>query len=167
MRKVLLSLAPLAMALIIFAAVLVYLFDQNPDLARWSLAIFLFGHGWVHVTYLLPQRNPAAQPISASDNPFRLDRSWVLGPSKVDARSMRAMGTALVALVIVGFALAALATIGVVVPAAMWGGLVMVSALASLVLLGVFFSPELLLGLAINVALIWLVAIVNWHPIGA
>ena len=166
MRKVLLSLAPLATALIVFAAVLAYLFDNNPDLARWSLAIFLFGHGWVHVTYLLPQRNPAAQPISASDNPFRLDRSWMLGPSRVDAHSMRALGTALVALVIIGFALAALATIGVVVPATLWGGLVMVSAVGSLVLLGIFFSPELSLGLAIDVALIWLVAVVHWQPIG-
>jgi hypothetical protein len=167
MRKIIVSLAPLAAALVLFAAFLIYMFDHNPDLARLSLAIFLFGHGWVHVTYLVPQRNPAAQPISASDTPFRIDRSWVLGPSHVDARSMRMLGTALVALVMIGFALAALATIGLLVPTSLWGGLVVVSSVASLVLLGIYFSPQLTLGVAINICLIWLVAVVNWSPVGS
>jgi hypothetical protein len=63
-----------------------------------------------------------------------------------------------------GFSLAALATVGVLVPAEWWNWLVVTSAVASMVLLTLFFSPLLLLGYAIDLALIWLSVTSAWSP---
>lgn len=168
MRKTLISLAPLAVALVVFLGVLVVLLERNPGLARWSLAIFLFGHGWVHITYLMPQRGPTPQPAGrpSTDNPFNLHRSWLANATAVDGRVLHGAGIALVAVVMVGFSLAALATGGVVVPPGWWAVLVTGSTLASmlLLLLALFFHPALLLGWAINVVVLWFVVVAHWLP---
>ena len=60
--------------------------------------------------------------------------------------------------------LAALATIGILVPAEWWSGLVVAQAVSSLLLLAVCFSPILLNGFAIDLALLWLVFLSGWSP---
>jgi len=62
-----------------------------------------------------------------------------------------------------GFALAALATTGVV-PAAIWGGAVLLGAMASLALLLLFFHRWLVLGVAIDLVLIWALIAGGWSP---
>jgi hypothetical protein len=60
--------------------------------------------------------------------------------------------------------LAALATVGFLVPPGWWAGLVIASAVASMTMLTVFFAPALLLGYAIDIALLWLVLGSVWSP---
>jgi hypothetical protein len=85
----------------------------------------------------------------------------------MDAGTLRAVGTAAIAVTLVAFLLSALATVGVIVPAGWWTALVIGSALSSTVVLALFFSPALLLGFAINLALLYLVLASVWSPLAA
>ena len=51
-------------------------------------------------------------------------------------------------------------------PGAWWTGLVIGASLASILLLAIFFSPTLLLGWAIDVALPWFALAAAWRPAG-
>ena len=75
-----------------------------------------------------------------------------------------AVGRLLVVVTFVLFALAALATAGILVPAAWWQGLLVASSLASLAMLVVWFAPTLLLGILIDIALVWLAIAGPWSP---
>ena len=75
-----------------------------------------------------------------------------------------AVGRVLAVVTFVLSLLAALATVGIMVPAAWWQGLVVASSLASLAMLVVWFAPMLLLGILIDVALMWLAIAGPWSP---
>jgi hypothetical protein len=126
------------------------------------VALLLLGHALVHASYLAPA--PAAKP-GAPAWPFHLDRSWLLGPIGIDRDVSRLLGTGLVVVVVVGFALAAAACAGIG-PAALWRVGVALGAVASLAVLALYFHPWLLLGVAIDLALLWFVVIGGWSPAG-
>jgi hypothetical protein len=73
------------------------------------------------------------------------------------------LGTALVAVTIGGLVLAGTAVLGFV-PGAIGTAAVMVGAIGSLALLLLFFHPWLVLGVAIDLALISAVTLVRWTP---
>jgi hypothetical protein len=73
-------------------------------------------------------------------------------------------GRILVVVVVGCSILAALATVGILVPSSLWTGLVIATAGSSLLLLGMAFSPNLSLGVAIDVALLWLALWSSWSP---
>ena len=77
---------------------------------------------------------------------------------------MRTLGIVLMAVVFAASVPAALATIGLLVPPGWWAGLVIASAVTSMLLLTLFFAPALLLGYAIDMALLWLVLLSLWSP---
>ena len=77
---------------------------------------------------------------------------------------VRAVGVALIAIVVGGFALVALSTVGVLVPPGWWQPTVAVSAGASAVLLVLFFEPQLVLGLGIDAVLLAVVTTGAWVP---
>jgi hypothetical protein len=81
----------------------------------------------------------------------------------VDSGLVRTLGYALVAATLAGFALAALATVGLL-PAGLWSVGVAIGSVASLAMLGLFFHPWLVLGLAIDLVLLWAVLVQNWVP---
>jgi hypothetical protein len=58
---------------------------------------------------------------------------------------------------------AALATAGWLVPSEMWATLVVAGSVCSLLTLGLFFHPWLLLGIAIDLGLLW-AAGSGWRP---
>ena len=70
---------------------------------------------------------------------------------------VRFIVVALICAVTIGFLLAGLATVGILVPAGWWPVLVVASAAASAVLLSLFFSPSLVLGMAIDIDLLRIV----------
>jgi hypothetical protein len=76
---------------------------------------------------------------------------------------MRRLALALVALTIAGFALAALAALGFL-PTAVWPVAIAVGSVASLAVLAACFHPWLLLGVVIDVALLWACLVVGWQP---
>ena len=115
-----------------------------------ALAGFLVAHGAIHLGFV--NRPPATADGPAW--PFTLERSWLLDRLGVGPEAARALGLALVAVTIGSFALAAVATLGVL-PASLWTVTVVLGAVASLAMLLVWFHPWLVLGIAIDVILLW------------
>ena len=126
------------------------------------VAGLLLGHALIHASYLAPE--PAAKP-GAPAWPFHLDRSWLLGPIGVDREVSRLLGIALVVVVIAAFALAAIGCLGVG-PAWLWRIGVAFGAVASLAVLALYFHPWLVLGIGIDLGLLWLVVAGAWEPAG-
>jgi hypothetical protein len=131
-------------------------------ITRLLIAGVLLAHGAIHLGFVSP-RPPATAEGPAW--PFELGRSWILGPLGVDSEVGRLLGTALVAVTIAGFALAALAALGVA-PAGIWLPAIVIGGVASIGVLAVFFHPWLVLGVAIDAALLWAVLVANWAPEG-
>jgi hypothetical protein len=131
-------------------------------LLKLILAAFLFAHGMIHMSYLMP-RPPAT--ASGPSWPFALDRSWVLSPLGVASGAMRVMGLALALVTVAAFTVAAASVLGVV-PQPLWTAAVAVGAASSLGLLVVFFHPWLVVGLLIDLALLGATLIARWTPDG-
>jgi hypothetical protein len=107
-------------------------------LMRMLGGILLLAHGLVHLLYL------------ADDVPeFSLDRSWLV-PEAV----RRPLGHGLVVATTVTFAILALAVWGVPGVSAVWPAVAVVACLSSGVLLTLFWSWQLILGVAIDIGLV-------------
>lgn len=105
---------------------------------RVVAGILLLAHGLVHLLYL------------ASDvREFSLARSWL-----VPETARRPLGIGLIAATVAAFALLALAVWGVPGLSAAWPAVTIVASLLSALLLILFWNPWLVLGLAIDLALL-------------
>ena len=128
------------------------------------LAGFLVAHALIHLSYLTP-----APPRTAGgpEWPFELTRSWLVTGLQLDPGLVRTSGTALVAGTATLLAAAGLATAGWLIPAGWWEGLVLSGVGLSILTLGFFFHAWLILGVAIDAALLWAVLVGGWQPVGA
>jgi hypothetical protein len=159
----LLSLLPLAVALVAIGLAISWMLSRGMSLGVWVLAGFLVAHGLVHLMFLSPAPASASAP-GATEWPFDMAKSWLVTGPGLDVNVVRAVGIALIAAVVVAFALAGLATAGIVVPAGSWRVLVAISAVASIALLALFFNPQLVLGLGIDAVLLAVVVASVWTP---
>ena len=125
--------------------------------ARLALAAFLLAHAAIHAGFL------SRPPVTAGGPawPFSLDTSWLL--HSIDPELRRLVGVALVAATIGGFGLAALGAFGIMAGWA-WPVGVALGAVASLATLVLFFHPWLILGVVIDVVLLWAALIARWEP---
>ena len=169
------ELAPLAIAIAVIGVVTWYLLDRDIGLGKWLLAALLFAHGWVHLMFVFPQAEAASATAGGLAYPFDMGRSWLITALGLDGALVRTIGLVIMVSVVALSMLAALSTIGVLIPATWWAGLVIGSAtwwaglvigsaISSTLLLALFFSPALLLGFAISLALLWLVLGSVWSP---
>ena len=131
-------------------------------MATIVVAGLLLGHALIHASYLSPA--PTPKP-GAPAWPFRLDRSWLLGPIGIDRELSRVLGVGLVVVAIAAFALGVIGALGVG-PAWLWSIGVSLGAVASLAVLVLYFHPWLVLGIAIDVVLLWAVTVAGWAPEG-
>lgn len=146
-------------------AVLIYLLlSHGHALGPWMLALFLLGHGWVHMMFAFPTSDPAQGATRERANPFVLTDSWLISRAGLDQRTVRLAGLVLITATFLAFLLAALATLGWVVPTGWWPALVVAAAVLSTLVLVLFYSPLLLLGFALNATLIWLALSSWWSP---
>ena len=159
--RTIVGILPWALVVAALGIAVWWLLSREVAAGRWLLAALLIGHGVVHVMFAVPA--PAATE-GGPDWPFDMARSWAINGAGLDLNVVRAVGLALIAVVVGGFALAALATVGILVPSAWWQPTVAVAAVASAVLLVVFFKPQLVLGLGIDAVLLWVVAAEVWMP---
>jgi len=164
--KTVTSLVPLAVALAGVGGAIWWLLSRDMAIGRWVLGGFLLAHGLIHVMFVTPAPASAGTDGGAAW-PFDMARSWLVTAANLDLGPVRLLGAALVVVVAGSFVLAGLATVGVVVPSGWWPPLVLVSATASVGLLAVFFNPQLVLGLAIDAALVWVVVTSVWVPVAA
>ena len=125
------------------------------------LAAFLAAHALIHVSYLTP-----APPRTAGgpEWPFEMTRTWLLSGIGLDPALVRTVGTALVIVTIALLLAAALATAGWLVPASLWQVLLVAGAAASVLTLALFFHPWIVLGFAIDAALLWAALVAGWVP---
>ena len=157
-------LLPLAIGAALVAGLTWVLLDRDLEIGRWLLAALLLGHGLAHLAFVVPTPEPARATESGMAWPFDLGRSWPVTRIGLDPRIVRAAGMTLTVVTLVTSLLAALATIGILVPPDWWSGLVVSEAVSSLLLLTVCFSPILLNGFGIDVALLWLALLSGWSP---
>ena len=159
--KTIVGILPWAVVVAAIGGAIWWLLSRDMAAGRWLLAALLLGHGAVHVMFAVPA--PAATG-GGSDWPFDMARSWAITGAGLDLNVVRAVGVALIAIAVGGFGLAALSTVGILVPPGWWQLTVAVSAVASAVLLGLFFEPQLVLGLGIDAVLLAVVATGAWTP---
>ena len=124
------------------------------------VAGFLLAHAVIHIGFIAP-----APPATADGPawPFAIDRAWPATRLGVDPALLRMLATVLVAVTIAGFASAALVAIGVL-PTAIWPALVAIGSVASLGLLVACFHPWLLIGVVIDLVLLWSCLVAGWQP---
>ena len=132
-------------------------------LVRLMLAGVLLAHAAIHVAFIAP---PPPATAGGPSWPFRTDDSWLLTRLGVGSNELHLVALALVALTIGAFGLAALIAVGIA-PAAAWMPAIAAGAMASLALLITFFHPWLVLGVAIDLAVLWFGLVVGWTPTAA
>lgn len=132
-------------------------------IAKLAIAAFLLAHAGIHAAFIAP-RPPAT--AGGPTWPFELGSSWLLGPLGLRTEAARTLGTALVATTFAGFAVAAMAAIGIL-PPGLWAPTVAVGSITSIALIALFFHPWLVLGVAIDLVLLWAVLVAEWAPDGA
>jgi len=165
--KTILGLVPLAVVLAGVGIAIWWMLAREMTLGKWVLGAFLLGHGLVHAMFVMPRPATTDAAAGAAEWPFDMTRSWLVTGPGLDVNLVRLVGVALIGVVVVGFLLAALSTVGILVPVGLWPALVVASAAASAVLLATFFSPQLVLGLAIDAILVWVALASVWTPAAA
>lgn len=130
---------------------------------RYIVAMFLLAHGLIHLGYLTPAPRTAA---NGPPWPFAMERAW---PARVGVplAALRVVGGLLVIALIVAFGAAALAASGFLVPADTWPVLTAGGAAISALTLALFFHRWLVIGLAIDVVLLYAVLVAGWQPMGS
>lgn len=105
---------------------------------RIIVGLLLAAHGLVHLLYL------------SEDTPeFRFQDSWL-----VPASASRSAGLGLMTAAVVAFGLLGLAVWGVPGLSSVWPALTIAASGISILLLGAFWHPRLVFGIAIDLALI-------------
>ena len=130
----------------------------------YAAFVLLVGHALVHLAYVTPAP-PRAE--GAAEWPFAIGESWPVTNLGVSVDVMRPVAYLLVTVILVALVGAGLAIIGLVVPSAWWPALVVTGAGASLLLLTLCFHPWLVIGVAIDVVLLYLVLVNGWDPFAA
>ncbi len=136
----------LAAALAAVTAVIVLLLSAGWSLGWWLLAAFLLVHGCVHLFFVMPQTARAAES----------GRRFGLTPGETHM-----VGSTLMAAAAIGFLFAALLTIAA---SGLWGPVIVISSLASLAMLGFFFSRTLVMGVGVDLVLLVVALTGFWRP---
>jgi hypothetical protein len=128
------------------------------------LAVFLAAHGLIHASYFSPV---PARTAGGPEWPFEMARSWLVTGLGLDVGTVRMLGGALIAVTVTAFVLAALSTAGIAIPATWWAPMVVLGAVTSAAQLALFFHPFLVIGFAIDAALLWAAFVAQWTPLEA
>ena len=116
------------------------------------LAAFLVVHGAIHVGFLC-----------GADWPFEPGDPWLVGALGLAPGGVRDAGAVLALVAFLAFLFAAPMAVGVP-PARLWRPLVAIGSVASAILLVVFVTPWTLPGIAIDLVLVWAVAVRGRRP---
>jgi hypothetical protein len=116
--------------------------------------LFLIAHAWIHTGFI--SKRPPQKP-GAPVWPFELTRSWLLTPLGLPMGTIKAIGLALTLAVLVGFTVSGLGWLGIPGLKAIWVPVTVFSSIASLLLLFFFWHPWLVLGIAIDIAILYFI----------
>jgi hypothetical protein len=118
-------------------------------MARLLLAGFLIGHGLIHPGIYAVPKNPD-KPA-----PFDPNHSWALAAVHLAERQARSFSVTvswLTALLFVG------AGVAVLVQSSLWVAIAVCAAALGLLFKGLFFHPWLILGVLIDIGVLWAAA---------
>jgi hypothetical protein len=124
-------------------------------------SLFLVAHAAIHGLWFTPRPAPAARgPVW----PFDVGLS-ALVRAGVDEPAARRIGLILLTAVATGFVVAALGVLGIL-PAVAFASGIAIGATSSIAMLLAYFHPWLVLGIGIDVVLLWATLIARWTPAG-
>ena len=125
------------------------------------IGLFLIAHGLVHVGLAV-----APDPNESESKPGAFftapQRSWLLPQLGLKPVAIRWIGILLVVFTTLGFVLAGLGVFGVPGLAELWRTIAVVSAVLSLLLLLLFWHPWIILGVLIDVGIIFSLVWADW-----
>ena len=124
---------------------------------RIYLALFLIAHGLMHyslTTVPLPKPGELRTPFWPAWWRSAVDPLWPASRLGLPETFVRLLGCALWLAATAGFALAGLGLLGVPGLNSIWGGAVVFSSAASLLLLGLYWHPWLVMGVVISLGLL-------------
>ena len=119
---------------------------------RLVTGLFLIAHGLVHLLYLAPR------PETDPNYPFVPEERWLARAIGLQPSTAKAIAGALAVACAIAFVIAG---ISLLASAEVWEPAAVVASLISLVLMLLFFHPWLMLGIAIDVAIIG--SVLSWH----
>ncbi len=158
------ELGPLTIVVAIVGAVTWLLIGGHEAIGSWLLAGLLVAHGLIHAMFLVPSPPRTATAAAGGPTwPFDLGDSWLV--ERAGGGAVVVAGRVLVGAIVGCSLLAAMAIVGILVPSTLWAPLVVASAGCSLLLLAIPFSTQLLVGVAIDIALLWLALGSAWAPV--
>lgn len=123
---------------------------------RLVIGGFLIVHGLIHAAIWLPQAFQVRATATA-DAPFDPGHSWLISRGSVDVARWSSLTLAILAVV---FLVAA--GVGLWLGLSWWSPAAIIGSLISLLLFVLFFDPWLVLGIAIDLALLWSLGWSNW-----
>ena len=129
-------------------------------LVRVLVAGFLLAHAAIHVGFIAP---PPPATAGGPAWPFATERAWLVTRLGLDPALLRWLALALVPITVAGYGLAALVALGAL-PTAIWPAAIVIGSVASLGVLAACFHPWLLLGVVIDVSLLWASLVTGWQP---
>ena len=118
-------------------------------MARLLLAGFLIAHGLIHAAIYAVPKDPN-KPV-----PFDPNHSWALAAMHVAERPTRTLGVRLSWLTALLFAGAGIALL---VHNSLWVSIAVCAAALGLLVKGLFFHPWLILGILIDIGVLWAAA---------
>jgi len=130
---------------------------MNTNLIRILIAVFLVAHGYIHLslTYVpLPKPGELRTPFWPSWWRTATDPAWLASKLGLPNDVERGLGSALWVLTVAGFTLTGLGLLVVPGMSQLWGATAILGAAASLLLLIFYFHPWLVIGAAIDLAVI-------------
>ena len=128
---------------------------------RTILGIFLIGHGIAHGG-LASAPDPSESDSTPGAFFTQKGRSRLFQYLDLDPVLVQRIGIGLAGISIVGFILTGMGVLGVPGLDMIWQGLALISAVASLILLILFWHPWIILGVVIDIGLILLAVLNSW-----
>ena len=125
-----------------------------------AVAIFFILHGLVHAILAMSPSPGASEPVFATF----FSSSWLLSRLGVSKRSSSVLAIILAALAAIGFVAAGLALLEILVPFDWWPILTLVSAVISLLLLVIYWSRYMIVGIVIDLAVLAALVLFSWSP---
>ncbi len=139
---------------------------MNPSLLRIGIAVLMIAHGLVHVSLtLVPVPAPGSPPTPFWPAWWReaTDPTWPISRLGLPSLGVRLLGSALWVGALAGFVLAGVGLLGAPGLNGVWPTLAGVAAVLSLILLGFYWHPWLVIGALLSLACLAAVW-AHWPP---
>lgn len=121
--------------------------------------LFLLAHAFIHSSFMTPA--PAQKPGTPAW-PFDITKSWILGGLNIG--SLKLIGISLTIIATAGFVLSGLGWLGVPILKGLWAPITVVSSVASILLVAIFWNNWFVMGPIIDFVILYLLYFKNLRP---